>query len=76
MFSQSITGIVVDENNEPLAGATVYFDGSSFGTSTNMDGKFKITFHQKYSPTLVVSFVGFDKVYLNKLILINHIKSY
>lgn len=67
LFSQSITGIVVDKNDEPLAGATVYFDGSSFGTSTNFDGEFKITLPSEISATLVVSFVGFDKVYLNKL---------
>jgi hypothetical protein len=67
LFSQSITGIIVDKNDEPLAGATVYFDGSSFGTSTNFEGEFKITLPSEISATLVVSFVGFDKVYLNKL---------
>ncbi|MFT5753353.1 MAG: hypothetical protein ACI924_000568 [Flavobacterium sp.] len=67
LFSQSISGIVVDKNDEPLAGATVYFDGSSFGTSTNMDGEFTIILPSEISATLVVSFVGFDKIYLNKL---------
>ncbi len=67
LFSQTITGIVVDQNDEPLAGATVYFDGSSFGTSTNMDGEFKISLPSEISSSLVISFVGFDKVYLNNL---------
>ena len=67
LFSQTLTGIVVDQNDEPLAGATVYFDGSSFGTSTNLDGEFKISLPSEISSSLVVSFVGFDKVYLNNL---------
>lgn len=65
-FSQNVMGIVVDENDEPLAGATVYFDGSSFGTTTNMDGEFKITIPSEISSSLVVTFVGFEKVYINK----------
>jgi hypothetical protein len=67
LFSQSVMGIVVDENDEPLAGATVYFDGSSYGTTTNMDGEFKITIPSEISSSLVISFVGFEKVYVNKL---------
>ena len=67
LHSQTLSGIVVDKNDEPLAGATVYFDGSSFGTSTNFEGEFKIALPSEISSTLVVSFVGFDKVYLSKL---------
>lgn len=67
VLAQSVSGTVVDENNEPLPGATVYFDGSSYGTTTNMDGKFRITIPSQISSSLIVSFVGFEKVYLNNL---------
>ena len=67
IYSQSIIGIVVDQNDEPLAGATVYFDGSSYGTTTNFDGEFKITIPSEISSSLIISFVGFEKVYLNNL---------
>lgn len=66
-FSQSITGIVVDDKDEPLPGATVYFDGSSYGTTTNSDGEFKITIPSQISASLVISYVGFDKAYFNNL---------
>jgi hypothetical protein len=67
IVAQSVSGTVVDENNEPLPGATVYFDGSSYGTTTNMEGKFRITIPSQISSSLIVSFVGFEKVYLNNL---------
>ena len=38
-FSQTITGIVLDEKNEPIIGASVYFDGTTIGTTTDIDGK-------------------------------------
>lgn len=73
VFSQSVTGVVIDENNEPLAGATIYFDGSSYGTTTNMEGKFRITIPSKISSPLIISFVGFEKLYLDDL---NYDKTY
>jgi hypothetical protein len=65
VFSQTITGVVLDINNEPLLGATVYFDGTSFGTTTNIDGKFALRLNTKISAPLVISFIGFNKIYLN-----------
>lgn len=67
LFSQTLKGLVVDQNEEPLAGATVYFDGSSYGTSTDLDGTFSLTLPSAMSASLVVSFVGYDKVYLQNV---------
>lgn len=67
MFAQNISGIVVDENGEPLPGATVYFDGSSYGTTTNLSGVFRISIPQKISAALIISYVGYEKAYLNNL---------
>jgi hypothetical protein len=66
-FAQSISGIVVDKEGEPLPGATVYFDGSSYGTTTNLDGLFRINIPAQISATLIVSYVGYEKAYVNNL---------
>ncbi len=43
-FSQrTVTGIVVDENNEPIIGVNVIVKGSSLGTITDLKGLFKIS---------------------------------
>ena len=60
MFAQSntVSGIVKDENGSPLFGVSVLVKGTTSGTSTNGEGRFSI----KASPnsTLVFSNVGFD----------------
>ena len=57
-FSQiKVAGIVVDEQDEPVIGATIQVKGEkSKGTITDVDGKFKISAPQ--NALLVVSFVG------------------
>ncbi|MDR1884202.1 MAG: SusC/RagA family TonB-linked outer membrane protein [Prevotella sp.] len=54
---KKITGIVVDEYGEPLAGATVGIKGSTEGAITGMDGKFEL--NAVSGSTLVVSFMGY-----------------
>ncbi len=55
--SNTISGTVLDENEEPLPGATVMIEGTGEGTSTDMDGNFTLLCH-KPEPTLVFSYVG------------------
>lgn len=56
-----ITGTVVDENNEAVFGATVRSKADpSKGTTTNLDGQFKI--NVKEGSTIVISFVGYKTV--------------
>jgi len=38
-----VTGIVVDENNEPLAGVKVYIEGTTYETTTGSDGSFTLS---------------------------------
>jgi len=38
----TVSGLITDENGEPLIGATVKVEGSSHGTVTDMDGKFSL----------------------------------
>lgn len=55
--NKSISGIVTDENKEPLPGVAIMVKGTNSGTVTDFDGKFSLS---NVSPTavLVVSFVG------------------
>lgn len=59
--AQELKGVVLNEkNNEPIIGASVYFDNTSIGTTTNFDGEFSISLKQPINSPLVVSFVGFE----------------
>ena len=52
-----ITGIVSEKAGDPIVGATIQVKGRSLGTSTNIDGKFKIEAESK--DILVISMMGF-----------------
>ena len=59
-FAQSkVSGIVLDEFNEPVAFANVIFKNSNQGTITNDDGRFYMESDQTYQ-TLIVSFIGYE----------------
>lgn len=51
-------GKVLDENGEPLIGATVRIKGKNEGTTTNMDGEYTLA-TQETSGTAVFSYVGY-----------------
>ena len=53
---RTITGVVVDENGEPMPGVSVVIKGTTNGTVTDLDGKFTIT--APIGSILVFSFVG------------------
>ena len=47
LFAQTnISGKVVDGNNMPIPGVNIVVVGSSTGTSTDFDGKFKLSVNQ------------------------------
>ncbi|SFB10647.1 SusC/RagA family TonB-linked outer membrane protein [Algoriphagus aquimarinus] len=54
-----VTGIVLDETDLPLAGATILVKGTTNGVITNIDGKFSIEVPTKES-VLIFSYVGFE----------------
>lgn len=58
-LAQKITvqGTVVDATGEPLIGASVIPQGTTLGTATDFDGKFRIEVDP--NATLVVSYVGY-----------------
>lgn len=55
--NKNITGTVLDTQREPVIGATVAVKGSTLGTMTDVDGKFKLSVPSK--GTLVVSYIGY-----------------
>ncbi len=55
--AQSVSGMVVDVNGDPVIGASILEKGSTNGTITDVDGKF--TLNAKAGATITVSFVGF-----------------
>lgn len=81
---QSIKGIVLDANtNEPIESASIYFDNTSIGTSTNDKGIFEIEQKEGVTSALVISFLGYERVLLEtynskeyyKILLIESIDS-
>lgn len=54
----SIKGFAVDENSEPLQGATISLQGTAYKAITNSDGYYNITNIPAATYTLVVSYVG------------------
>jgi len=60
-FSQvKVSGIVIDESNEPVSFASVTFNGSTVGTVSDENGKFYLESDKTYTE-LEVSFIGFKK---------------
>ena len=54
-----IKGRVVDENGNPLPGATIVIHGTSMGVATDADGRY--TINAKPDDVLVFSFVGYKE---------------
>jgi len=60
LVEKVLTGLVTDENGQPLSGASVTVSGSNkFGTSTDSKGSFKLTLEQ-LPVVLVVSYTGYQ----------------
>lgn len=57
----TVSGVVTDENSEPIPGVNVILKGTSTGVVTNIDGKYSISVPNKES-VLVFSFVGHKSV--------------
>lgn len=68
----TISGKVYDKKTrEPLPGASVFILGTSWGTSTDFDGNFKLTNIKRGTYDIVVSYVG----YISDTIKKHHVAS-
>ncbi len=54
-----VSGIVIDESNEPVPYANIVFKGSTIGTVSNENGKFYLESDKTYTE-LIVSFLGYE----------------
>jgi len=61
LFAQekTISGMVVDPTGEPVIGASVVINGTSKGTITDFDGKFKLA-GVSNNATLKISYIGYE----------------
>ena len=57
MQSNPVKGQVVDENGDPVIGATVMMKGTSKGAITDLNGNF--TLENAAKGTLVISYIGY-----------------
>lgn len=58
--AQEISGLVLDsKTNEPITGASVYYDGSAVGTITGLDGNFHIPALSGSNAVLVIRHLGY-----------------
>ncbi len=61
---EQITGRVVDENNQPIWSASVYWVNTSIGTTTDEKGQFTLPFPSS-TQQLKISFVGYKDQLIN-----------
>ncbi len=58
---RTLTGALTDLSGEPLVGASVVVKGTTSGTVTDFDGKYRLNVPDE-AETLVVSYIGFETV--------------
>ncbi|UOQ96158.1 SusC/RagA family TonB-linked outer membrane protein [Hymenobacter sp. 5317J-9] len=58
----TISGRVTDGKNEGIPGATILVEGTSLGSSSNVDGTFSVQNVPAGPQTVVISFVGYNSV--------------
>lgn len=65
-FSQTFTGRVLDRlTQQPIETVSVYFDNTIIGTTTNDKGEFSISYTDAVQSTLVISYLGYNKVLIS-----------
>jgi len=57
--AKSIEGVVLDEQGQPIIGASILVKGTSIGAISDIDGKFSL--NTTVGKTLIVSFIGFER---------------
>ena len=57
---KKVGGVVTDNSGVGLPGVSVFIKGTSIGTTTNIDGVYKLQLPDATETTLVFSFIGMD----------------
>jgi len=72
-ISQTFTGKVIDKvTQKPIETVSVYFDNTTIGTTTNENGEFSITYTDAVQSTLVISYLGYEKVFISNYRSVNN----
>lgn len=58
-----VQGKVIDENGEPIIGASVYYKGTNIGTITDTNGEFSLKKNNR-NQVLTAQYIGYDSVNL------------
>lgn len=65
LFAQTVRGVVTDaDSNEPLPGVNILIQGSTIGTSTNLDGEFELDLPD-LNVTLAVTYIGYENLFVD-----------
>lgn len=59
--TKTISGVVTDNKSDPVTGATIIVKGTTKGTSTDVNGKFKLAVPANAGVVLVVNFLGYKQ---------------
>lgn len=60
--AQELKGSIIDsKTGEPIMNATVYFDGTSIGTVSDLDGNFSLKKPEEITADLIISIIGYQK---------------
>ncbi|WP_353776975.1 carboxypeptidase-like regulatory domain-containing protein [Winogradskyella sp. 3972H.M.0a.05] len=65
-IAQNITGTVVDHKTGlPIESASIYFDNTTVGTTTDETGRFSIPYLDEIRSPLIISFLGYEDVIIS-----------
>jgi hypothetical protein len=59
-----IEGHIYDKKGEPIIGSNVYLENTFAGTSSNNEGYFSFETDEKGNHILIISFIGYEQVYI------------
>ncbi|MFT7429381.1 MAG: hypothetical protein ACI9IZ_001879, partial [Nonlabens sp.] len=69
MAQFTVSGVILNDKNEPVMGVNVYLEGTYDGTITDLDGKFSFTTQETSYATLIASYIGYEEYKLEALVI-------
>ena len=69
MAQSTVSGVILNDKNEPVMGVNVYLEGTYDGTITDLDGKFSFTTQETSYATLIASYIGYEEYKLEALVI-------
>ena len=64
-FGHEITGVIKDSiSNEPIEFAAVYINGTTIGTTSDLNGRFNLSFEME-NCRIVINHVSYQSVHIN-----------